>query len=159
VRPDTAAFRELDAIVRKLTEQLAGYRRRALSAELRTRDLEQEVSALQVAIAEKRAEAAQASEAREHALAAAREASATAKAAQAAVAELERAAAASSAGPVALSDASSSRPEGAPGATADELSAENERLRARLTEARDRTAQLADRVRFLRQQMLQGAER
>lgn len=155
MRPDTAAFRELDAIVRKLTDQLAGYRRRALSAELRTRDLEQEVGALQAAIADKRAEAAQASEAREHALAAAREASATAKAAQAALAELQRTAAAAPAAAVVTPTTSSvevAEPAG-------QLHVENERLRARLAEARDRTAQLADRVRFLRQQMLQGADK
>lgn len=157
MRPDTAAFRELDAIVRKLTDQLAGYRRRALSAELRTRDLEQEVGALQAAIADKRAEAAQASEAREHALAAAREASATAKAAQAALAELQRTAAAAPA--AAVVTATTYSVEVASAEPAGELHVENERLRARLAEARDRTAQLADRVRFLRQQMLQGADK
>ncbi len=158
MRADAAAFRELDAIVRKLTEQLAGYRRRALSSEARTRDLEQDVTTLQAAIAEAVQEAARATEARDHALAAAREATAASKAAQAALAELERTAAGSTATqqPVTEPDGtvSADRPE-----AAGELAAENERLRARLTDARDRTAQLADRVRFLRQQLMQGAER
>ena len=40
-----------------------------------------------------------------------------------------------------------------------DIALENERLRARLGEARERTSLLVDRVRFLRQQMNQGAER
>lgn len=46
MRPEVAAFRELDSLVRNLTEQLAGYRRRALTAEARARDLEERVSEL-----------------------------------------------------------------------------------------------------------------
>ena len=41
MRPDLAAFRELDTLVRNLSDQLAGYRRRALAAESRVRELEQ----------------------------------------------------------------------------------------------------------------------
>jgi hypothetical protein len=39
------------------------------------------------------------------------------------------------------------------------LARENERLRTRLHDAREKTGQLSERVRFLRQQMQQGAER
>jgi hypothetical protein len=50
---------------------------------------------------------------------------------------------------------------GSPGAAGngrEALLRENEALRARLAEARDRTRQLMDRVRFLRQQLLHGVE-
>ena len=38
--PDTAAFRELQQLVRHLVDELAGFRRRALQAEARLRQLE-----------------------------------------------------------------------------------------------------------------------
>lgn len=38
--PDVKAFRELDALVRHLGDELAGFRRRALQAEGRVRQLE-----------------------------------------------------------------------------------------------------------------------
>jgi outer membrane murein-binding lipoprotein Lpp len=40
VRPELAAFRELEGLVRALTEEMAAFRRRALSAESRLRELE-----------------------------------------------------------------------------------------------------------------------
>jgi len=40
VQAERSAFRELDSLVRKLTEELAGFRRRALSAEAQLRELE-----------------------------------------------------------------------------------------------------------------------
>ncbi len=40
VRPETAAFRELETLVRHLGDELAGFRRRALLAEARLRELE-----------------------------------------------------------------------------------------------------------------------
>ena len=46
-----------------------------------------------------------------------------------------------------------------PQAVDSELARENERLRARLSEAGEKTTQLGERVRFLRQQIGQGAER
>ena len=46
-----------------------------------------------------------------------------------------------------------------PQAVDSELARENERLRTRLAEAGEKTAQLGERVRFLRQQIGQGAER
>lgn len=39
-RPDIVAFRELEALVRHLGDELAGFRRRALLAEARVRELE-----------------------------------------------------------------------------------------------------------------------
>ena len=40
VRPETIAFRELETLVRHLGDELAGFRRRALLAEARVRELE-----------------------------------------------------------------------------------------------------------------------
>jgi hypothetical protein len=40
VRPEIVAFRELETLVRHLGDELAGFRRRALLAEARVRDLE-----------------------------------------------------------------------------------------------------------------------
>ena len=40
VRPEIAAFRELETLVRHLGDELAGFRRRALLAEARVRELE-----------------------------------------------------------------------------------------------------------------------
>jgi hypothetical protein len=40
VRPEIAAFRELEELVRHLGDELAGFRRRALLAEARVRELE-----------------------------------------------------------------------------------------------------------------------
>jgi hypothetical protein len=42
VRPETLAFRDLEQLVRHLGDELAGFRRRALLAESRLRDLESE---------------------------------------------------------------------------------------------------------------------
>ncbi len=55
MRPDVAAFRELELLVRHLSDQLAGYRRRALGAEARVRELEQRTQALEGALTEARA--------------------------------------------------------------------------------------------------------
>src|SRR5512144_2875699 len=43
-RPEVLAFRELEQLVRHLGDELAGFRRRALLAESRLRDLESEES-------------------------------------------------------------------------------------------------------------------
>ena len=40
VRPEVAAFRELEVLVRRLSDELAGFRRRALVAEAKLRELE-----------------------------------------------------------------------------------------------------------------------
>jgi len=113
VRPDVAAFRELDTLVRNLTEQLAGYRRRALAGESRVRELEHRIGELEAVLTAAKSEAA-------------------------VPRSLENG--------TAVSD---------PAAVA----ADNEQLRARLAEAKERTTQLADRVRFLRQQLMHGTER
>jgi hypothetical protein len=42
VRPEAVAFRELEQLVRHLGDELAGFRRRALLAEARLRELESE---------------------------------------------------------------------------------------------------------------------
>ncbi|MDB4881607.1 MAG: hypothetical protein JWL95_373 [Gemmatimonadetes bacterium] len=42
VRPETIAFRDLEQLVRHLGDELAGFRRRALLAESRLRELESE---------------------------------------------------------------------------------------------------------------------
>ena len=146
MRPEVAAFRELDALVRKLTDQLAGYRRRAMAAEAKVRELE---NSLERAV-----------EKGEAALAAAR-------AETAAVRRLLEETNSPSA-----TDAEGDDPSGAPRtstaatlldssdlSTYGDIALENERLRARLGEAQERTSLLVDRVRFLRQQMSQGAER
>ncbi len=39
-RPDTAAFRELGTVVRRLVDELAGFRKRALSAEAKLKGYE-----------------------------------------------------------------------------------------------------------------------
>jgi hypothetical protein len=41
VRPEIAAFRELELLVRHMSDELAGFRRRALLAESRLKDFEQ----------------------------------------------------------------------------------------------------------------------
>ena len=125
MRPDVEAFRELDGLVRKLTEQLTGYRRRALAAESRSRELEHEMTALRATIESAKAELA--------------------------VRNL-----ASKGGVPKATNGSSHHAADRPAA---ELAIENERLRARLSSARERTVVVADRVRFLRQQLNGGSEK
>ena len=45
MRPDEAAFHELQFLVRNLVDELAGFRRRALAAESRLRELESQAPA------------------------------------------------------------------------------------------------------------------
>lgn len=147
MRPDAAAFRELDTLVRNLTDQLAGYRRRALSGEARARELEQEGDAMTIRLQHAHAELEAAVESRDHALAAAREATSSARAAREALDHMQQAAATEES----LLMAAASESQGPP--------SEAQQLRARLAEARDRTVQLVERVRFLRQQIAQGVEK
>jgi chromosome segregation ATPase len=98
MRPERAAFADLERLVRNLGEELAFFRRRALEAERRLRELTPE-----------------------HAPAAG-----TPDQLRARVAELER---------------------------------ENQDLRARLDEAASRTRQMAERIKFLRQQEGAAGER
>lgn len=146
MRPETAAFRELDTLVRHLSEQLAGYRRRALAAESRTRELEQVVAERDGTLIEVRAEGQRANHLRALLESKVRELEAKAELARSEVARVQSAFAAA---------AEAATPQ----AVESELERENERLRARLTEAAEKTAQLGDRVRFLRQQIGHGAER
>lgn len=44
VRPEVLAFRELETLVRRLADELAGFRRRALVAEARVRELEEQAA-------------------------------------------------------------------------------------------------------------------
>lgn len=124
-RPDLAAFRELEQLIRALGDEMAGWRRRAHEAEARLK----------------------ASEARLARLAA------------------EQSAAAGGAAPAAAGDATDVRAgrsadSGAAKQLVATLQRENQELRLRLEAARQRTRQLLDRVRFLRQQhQLGGAER
>lgn len=97
-RPETVAFRELEVLVRHLADELAGFRRRALLAESRVRELEGDEA--EPDVREQRALSER-------------------------VSQLEEA---------------------------------NSVLRARLESATERTRQMLERVRFIRQQA-QGAER
>ena len=146
MRPDTIAFRELDTLVRNLSDQLAGYRRRALSAELRTRELEQLVAERDGTLIEVRADGLRSNQARALLEAKVRELEARADFAKAEVVRVQAAFAAA---------AEAATPQ----AVDSELARENERLRARLSEAGEKMTQLGERVRFLRQQVGQGAER
>jgi hypothetical protein len=97
-RPEVLAFRDLEQLVRHLGDELAGFRRRALLAEARVKELESEES--QPEVREQR--------------------------------EL--------------------------GDRVNQLEHDNAILRGRLESATERTRQLLERVRFIRQQA-QGAER
>lgn len=146
MRPDTAAFRELDTLVRNLSDQLAGYRRRALTAESRSRELEQLVAERDGALIEVRADGQRSNQARALLEFKVRELEAKSELSKAEVVRVQAALAAA---------AEAATPQ----AVDSELARENERLRTRLVEAAAKTAQLGERVRFVRQQIRQGAER
>ncbi len=146
MRPDIIAFRELDTLVRNLSDQLAGYRRRALAAEARTRELEQLVAERDGTLIEVRADAQRSSQTRALLESKVRELEAKAELARAEVVRVQAA-------------FSAAAEAATPAAVDQELARENERLRARLAEAREKATQLGDRVRFLRQQVGTGAER
>ncbi len=163
MRPEVIAFRELDTLVRNLSDQLAGYRRRALSAEARVKELQHEVDGFDTRLGDVRTEMGVAHAVRDVAIANATEIEARDIALKDAVLRATRARdvaeamlAERQAADVA-SVAAIANGEASPAETA--LFTENARLRVRLTEARDRTAQMVERVRFLRQQMTAGAER
>ncbi len=144
MRPEVVAFRELDALVRNLTDQLAGYRRRALAAETRVKELEHVASeATEHRDAAMSAHAALEATTQEMATHAARS--------RAQVEDFEKR--------LAVAEASRAQADGASDALPNPFAEENAQLRARLAEAKERASQLTDRVRFLRQQMAQGAER
>jgi chromosome segregation ATPase len=146
VRPDVAAFRELDTLVRNLSDQLAGFRRRALAAEARTKEVEQMLAGMTGKLDEVRQQVEDTQASRDAAVVQARTlenqlaaARAEAQRVQAAFAEVSARA--------------------TPEARDQELARENDRLKTRLEEAREKTGQLAEKVRFLRQQIGLGAER
>jgi chromosome segregation ATPase len=126
VRPEIAAFRELEALVRNLGDQLAGYRRRALSAEGQLRALETDVAALR----DERDQLRQSLARAEKSLARAPKAEAKV-AAEPPAAELELDA-----------DPRIAR-----------LQRENHELQELVSQASERAALVVERVRFLRQQM------
>jgi chromosome segregation ATPase len=146
VRPEAAAFRELETLVRNLSDQLAGFRRRALAAEARSRELEQILAGMTGKLDEVRQQAEDSQTSRDAALVEARTLEMQLAAARADVQRVQAAFAEVSA-------------KATPEARDQELAKENERMRSRLDEAREKTTQLTERVRFLRQQIQQGAER
>lgn len=162
MRPDVAAFRELEALVRNLSEQLAGFRRRALSAETHVRELEQILAGMNGKLDELREQAEDMQQSRDAAVLEAR----TMESQLASLRrDLTRAQSATPAVPPAVKGPS---PSTSPSqsvarlvAVGDEssLREENEVLRGRLAEARERTTRLGERVRFLRQQVSLGVER
>lgn len=159
MRSDLAAFQELDTLVRALTEQLASYRKRALAAESRARDLERAVGSYREEARTARADVAAALhevEAKVGAVALAESRERTLQQelnrlrGELADADASRA----DAGAVSAAEAPTTS-----SGTDDRLADENERLRAKLTDARTRTVELLERVRFLRQQVGQKVER
>ncbi len=152
VRPESAgrsALLELETVIRHVTEQLAGYRRRALSAEAQVKEMEIATS--------RAADLARSAEAAKARVGALERALAEAEASTAAAVEASAVAAARAA---ALEAARDSARGGAPSeADAAALAAENRALRERLEEAAGRTRQISERVRFLRQQIGNGGEK
>lgn len=148
-RPESSgrsALLELETVIRHVTEQLAGYRRRALSAEAQVRDLE--------LVTSRAAEMARATELATRRIASLEKALADAESAAAATAEEAGKA-------VAVPVAAVPARTGAGGGNRrdDAVVAENEALRARLGEAAERTRQISERVRFLRQQISNGGDK
>lgn len=146
VRPEAAVFRELDTLVRNLSDQLAGFRRRALAAEARSRELEQILAGMSGKLDEVRQQVEDTQSSRDAALVQARTLEVQLAAAQAEVQRVQAAFAEVSA-------------KATPEARDQELVRENERLRARLAEAREKSGQLGEKVRFLRQQIALGVDR
>lgn len=160
MRPEVVAFRELETLVRHLGEQLAGFRRRALSAETRVRELEQILAGMHGKLDELREQAETMQQSRDAALLEARSL-------ETQLASLRRdQASAPAASPDAVPTgfspvAGSGAPLIVTGSNDDAstLREENALLRGRLAEARERTSRLGERVRFLRQQVSLGVER
>lgn len=154
MRPELAAFRELDTLVRNLSDQLAGYRRRALGAEQRVRELEQAADTLTAGSSRAQDRVEQLAEelaSATNSLRQEREQNARHRLeldalAQTAARAAERASAAEEA--VAASEQAAPIP---PAHRA--VVRENEELRRRLDEASARTRELSERLRFLRQQL------
>ncbi len=146
MRSDSSAFRELDTLVRNLSDQLAGYRRRALSAEARARELEQILAGMNGKLDEVRQQVEDLQGGRDAAVLDMRSLQGQLATARQ---ELQRTQAA-------LNEALS---RATPEAQDQALAEENQRLRQRLGEAREKAGQLTERMRFLRQQVSLGVER
>ncbi|MBL0889920.1 MAG: hypothetical protein IBJ19_04845 [Gemmatimonadaceae bacterium] len=146
MRSDSSAFRELDTLVRNLSDQLAGYRRRALSAEARARELEQILAGMNGKLDEVRQQVEDLQGGRDAAVLEMRSLQGQLATARQ---ELQRTQAA-------LNEALS---RATPEAQDQALAEENQRLRQRLGEAREKAGQLTERMRFLRQQVSLGVER
>lgn len=150
-----AAFVELTEVVRNVSEQLAGYRRRALSAEARLRELEQAVEGERAAVASLKETAAQVASL-EEALRATRaeadERGVALEAAQMALDQLQGQRAQEQERRPMVAGTVAGGSEGR-----EELESLNAALRDRLDEANARTSQIVERVRFLRQQLSTGA--
>jgi chromosome segregation ATPase len=162
-RPESAghtAFVELEAVIRNVTDQLAVFRRRALSAESQVRELDQ-VTAHAAELTKVADTARRRIAELEQALAEAEKATAQAEAAaSAAVTQAEAAAAAVAKNQAAAASVVPGTADAGGALTADsELAAENAMLRERLVEAAERTRQISERVRFLRQQIGNGSEK
>ncbi len=148
-RPESSgrtALLELETVIRHVTEQLAGYRRRALSAEAQVRDLELATS--------RAADMARAAELASRRISALEKALAEA---ESATADAVEAAGRGAVVPVAESGARSAL--GGSKRGDDALASENDALRSRLEEASERTRQISERVRFLRQQISNGGDK
>lgn len=146
VRPEAAAFRELDTLVRNLSDQLAGFRRRALAAEARSRELEQILAGMTGKLDEVRQQVEDIQASRDAAIVQSRTLEGQLVAARAEVQRTQAAFAEVSA-------------KALPGALDEELARENDRLKTRLHDAREKATQLTEKVRFLRQQIGLGVER
>jgi hypothetical protein len=131
VRPEVTAFRELEALVRNLGDQLAGYRKRALSAEVKCRELDE---ALSLAKSEQ-----------ERLAMALRVAERALKESEAKLAAMPA--------PLVRRDGAGEPPEEFDDPRLNAMHRENRELHERLEQARERTTLVIDRVRFLRQQM------
>jgi len=146
-RPESAgrsALLELESVIRHVTEQLAGYRRRALSAEAQVKEMEIATS--------RAADLARAGEAARRQIVALERALAEAESSTAAAVE-------ASAGALARAAALEAARGGTESPADAALVAENHALRDRLQEATERTRQISDRVRFLRQQIGNGGDK
>lgn len=146
MRPEAAAFRELDTLVRNLSDQLAGFRRRALAAEARSRELEQILAGMTGKLDEVRQQVEDIQASRDAAIVQSRTLEGQLVAARAEVQRTQAAFAEVSA-------------KALPGALDEELARENDRLKTRLHDAREKATQLTEKVRFLRQQIGLGVER
>lgn len=160
------ALAELESVIRNVTDQLAVFRRRALAAEAQVREQQTTLRSLREA-AERAGRATQEAAELRRSLAAAQQEAARVGGLEAALREAREAAARVEELEAALAAVAAPASEGQGRADAvprsprqvTDLAVENAALRERLQEALGRTRAIADRVRFLRQQLDHGGER